>query len=282
MAARKPTADSAQRKITVIFGYSLFVLTVAALIISTVIPYTTILMNPVVLHFNVVMIMFSFVAAAIVPILVAYIIGDKAARNKDKLTHHFDGILLGALAYALSLVISGIGYPAIAASNVLPTPWPIVVASIWPVVATIVVTALVSIGYHSRTRKTGESVLNYKPYQLVLFASLAIGVASSLFYAAQSLNPGVLLNLVVPFIFVAIGYTILKKSQPIKRVRLAFATIAAIFGYAAMLQTGQLFIYAGYDTVAMIVTTVAGLGVWAVYLMLMARTIKKTNAKKRK
>jgi len=270
MATRTQISELSRQKVTVIFGYSLFATAIMAVIISTVIPLGTILFSPHVKQLNVWMILIAFVAAAIVPFLVAYIIGDKATRAKSKVTHHYNGVLFGALAYWLSQLFVSIGaLPFRAIWGTIDSVWAAPVANIWPILATIVVIAIVAVSYHSRKQKAGESVLQYTPYQLLLFGSVLISLVLSQQYITEgSQIIGGLLNIAVPLILIGISYTSIARVYPRKPARLVVAIVAVTFGYLAMQLAMELTYNVTYSVFLGIVATVIGVAVWVGYVRL--------------
>ena len=92
-----PTTKTKIQKnsITVRFGYALFALMVLSVVTSTIIPLSQALSYPTARHLNIWLMLLSFSAAAVLPLLVSYLIGDKVTHNKNKLLHHYNGVLFG-------------------------------------------------------------------------------------------------------------------------------------------------------------------------------------------
>ena len=151
------------KKITIIFGYSLFALLVLATTISTIIPFGSMLLNPTVRHLNVAVLLVSLVAGAILPPLVSYLIGDRATHSKSKLDHHFNGVLFGIASYWLSTFFFFIASDVI--SNIrsaFSEPLATAIVS-WPILPTLIILTAVAFGY-VKSKKKVVSVLEYKPY----------------------------------------------------------------------------------------------------------------------
>ena len=278
MATPKQTNENSQRKITIIFGYSLFVVALAAVIVSIIIPWSTILLNPTSKHLSVIVILLSFVSASIVPFIVSFIIGDKTTRTRNRVTHHYNGVLFSVLAYWLSIFFSSIGAlsPII---RTIPGVWMVAAVNAWPILATIFVITVLALRYHGRTQKTGESVLQYKPYQLLLIASVAATLALTQQYLAEGYQvAGGILNIAIPTIFLAIAYLVLSKVHSIKLTRLSSAIIAFSFGFTTMTFAGQFGAIIGYSALTTLSVTIIGLAVWVLYLWLNLDSTKKLKA----
>jgi MFS family permease len=279
MATQKKVSENGQRKITIIFGYGLFVAALAAVIVSTVIPLSRILLNPVANRLNVTAMLITFVAAAIIPFLVAYIIGDRTTRAKNKVTHHYNGILFAVMAYWLTLLFSFIGpFVATPIRQVIPAFWMLQVVNTWPVLLTIIIIAIIAFSYHARKKKEGTSVLQYRPYQFVLLVSLVAPLILNLSQIAGGYLLTSLLNIGVPAIFIGISYIALRKIQPLKQARLTHAIIAFTFGIVSMQFAAQLVINLPVTTVfTALAMTAVGVAVWVLYLWLSVHATNKTK-----
>ncbi len=278
MAKQKRAIENYQRKVTIIFGYVLFTTAIAAVIVSTIIPWSNLLFSPGIKHLNVLSTLFALVAAAIVPFLVAYIIGDKTTRSKNRLAHHYNGVLLGVMAYWLSLFFNAISsYTVMPIREAVTEYWISTVINAWPIIATIAIIAIIAIGYHARTQKAEESILQYRPYQLVLLASLTAPLVLTLPQIVDGYLLASFLNIGIPIMFVAISYAILKRLQLLRRVRLTHAIIAVTFGIVAMQFAAQLMRDAYYNTVTTFVMVAIGVTVWVLYLWLSLRQLRKAR-----
>ena len=268
MATRTQISERSRQKTTIIFGYSLFATAVVAVILSTVIPWGKLFFNQHVKHMSVLMILIAFVAAAIVPFLVAYIIGDKATRAKNKVTHHYNGVLFGTLAYWLSQLFASIGtLPFQVSGAAVDTTWAAPIANMWPIVATIILITIIAVSYHAKKQKVGESVLQYRPYQVLLFLSVIVSLVLSQQFLAEGYQPiGGLLNIAMPLVLIGISYMVITKAYPRKLSRLVVAIVAVTFGYLAMRLAMELTYNITYSVFLGIVATVIGVTVWVGYL----------------
>lgn len=267
----KQTNINSQRNVTVLFGYSLFVLTVAALLLS-MIPWGAVMFfNPVVKHFNVALTLVSFIAAVVLPPFVSYILGDRSTHSKNKVLHHFNGVLFGIATYWLSLLAGSLSSLTVSlVRDTFAEPWATVING-WPIVAIILIMAIVGTTYAHRQKDNG-SVLQHLPYQFVLIA----GAISTFVYAStnqyyiQSIAWLVsTLYIVLPALMIVISYKALAKAQPSRSSRLAFAIVAVSIGFIAMTTSAQFIWYLSrYEFIPMII----GVIVWAIYLRLISRT----------
>jgi hypothetical protein len=276
MATQKKTSENGQRKITIIFGYGLFVAALAAVIVSTIIPLSTMLLNPVVNRLNVIATLIIFVAGAIIPFLVAYIIGDRTTRAKNKVTHHYNGVLFAVMAYWLSLFFSLIGPFAVdPIRGAIPELWMLQVANSWPILATIVIITIIAVSYHARKQKEGTSVLQYRPYQFVLLVSFIAPLILPLPQITDGYILTQLLSIGALAIFIGISYIVLRKIQPLKQARLTHAIVAVTFGIVSMQFAAQLIRDVPY-TIFMAIAII-GAAVWVLYLWLSVHSTSKTK-----
>jgi len=262
---------SSQRNVTVFFGYSLFVLTLVAVTVSTVIPLGNLFFSPSVRHFNVALTLASFVAAAILPPLVSYILGDRSTHNKNKVSHHFNGVLFGIASYWLSLLSGLMGSMTISlVRDNFAEPWATVING-WPILAIILVMAVVATTY-AHSRKDKGSVLQHVPYQIVLIAGMVstfVYLSTGQYYMQDFAWLVSARYIVVPTAMIAISYKSLAKAQPSRLSRLTFAVVAVSIGFIAMTTAGQ---FISYLTTNELVPMFVGVIVWLVYLRLVSRT----------
>lgn len=258
------------KKVTVAFGYSLFALTVAAVVLSTVVPYVSMLLNPLVRHLNVVLILVTFVSAAILPPLLSYLIGDRSTHNKNKTLHHYNGILFAVSAYWLITLFS------FYASGVISGIWAsitwdynLVLVNALPIIATLVILAVVATIY-SRHQKAGSSVITSAAYQVVLiggFAALLVSSIVQLFSTESAYIVWALLTVLIPLVLATVSYAAIR-DQPSRRSRLTAAVVAVTMGYVAVSVASQLSSYISFNT---LIPIVIGIVVWATYLRLSTR-----------
>ncbi len=241
---RKQKHADGIKKLTIIFGYSLFVLLLLALVLFTIIPFGSILFDPAVRHFSVALSLTALIAGAVLPTLISYFFGDLATRIKSSTDRHFNGVLFGIAAYWLSNLFTFISsndieYVRKSFSEPLATA-----INGWPVLATVVVMSAVAIRY-ARQKKYQASLLESRSYQLVLFGGIVAVFAYALIYG---FHPGsnsdwrpLLESVVVPMIFFGLSYSALFGRSITKSSRLTLAAVALSIGYIAYSVWGQLF-----------------------------------------
>lgn len=251
------------QNVTILFGYSLFAFTLLAIIISTVIPFSSILSSPTAKHLNVVIVMIGLVAGTLVPPLISYILGDRATKTKSKVSHHFNGVLFGILAYWLSLLLTLLGSDSVLKIRESFTEPLATIIVGWPILAITFVMAILAISYASRNVKV--SVLHYKPYQFILLAT----VIGTFLYILINQNQwdifGTLATL-IPIVLIGISYRILPKISTPKLTLASNAIIAASMGVIAASLVGQL----GFAISAELIL-LTELIVWMVYMWLILR-----------
>lgn len=261
---------------TILFGYGLFAFIVVDVLISTVIPWTTILFNPHTNHLNVWVFTISLAAGVILPTLIAYILGDRATHVKNKASHHYNGVLFGVAAYWLSLIFSVVGGSLIEAlPNNLPSTAMSAIVNGWPIVATTIVMGFVAFSYaHHQKNKT--SVMEHAPYQWTLVGSViaffVIGIIIPVMTHAEMLLIS-FVPLVLTVVAVLISYTALRHLRS-RHLRVMSAVTATTFGLVALSVATRIaadIFYVGVSIVPTIVAIAFGLAVWIGYLVVVAR-----------
>lgn len=267
---KKKKLELTHQKVIVWLGYMLFGVIIIGTILSTVIPWSQLLLQPYVRHWNVSILLLTLVAGAILPVLIAYFIGDKTTRGKNKLMHHYNGVLFGVLAFWLSLLFSFIG------SNILNTlrmsnlPDSLVsVISMWPILATVIILVVIAIT-HTRSHKNG-SVLTYTPYQALLLVCVAVSSALPLIiYLAMTRDNYFqnLLSVIVPVVFILISYLILRKRNKETRINhLMLATLIVSMGLITVNVVNQVLPYGVFiddpiNIISSVVSIIVGVAVW--------------------
>lgn len=149
----------------VVTGYTLFSLLVIATLLSTTIPFGRMLFDPRILHFNVAVTAIALTIGSILPILLGYIIGNYSVKSKSKLTHHFNGILLGLLGYWM---MTSLAVLITIPDALLPDPnMRIVFFNLFPGIGVAVITAILAI-LHIRSRYAKQDILEYRPFSILL------------------------------------------------------------------------------------------------------------------
>ena len=273
MKKHKNTSSS-HNKVTTIFGYSLFALMVVSFLATTAIPFSFTLQYPTARHFNIVVMIVAFAIAVILPALASYFIGDKATHSKNKALHHYNGVLFGIAAYWVSTVFSWIGFSSIFGMN-SPFPGPLVVTNVAPVILTIIVMVIIAVNY-AKKKKSTTSVLQYKPFQILLIASVAGAFVVPYVGVPADFNAiaGSILWLLAPVVAIGIAYKVLARYQATRLARLSDAIIAMSLGWVTiwLVNSFMAFIQLPYQ-VASIPGYVGGIAIFICYLYL--RTGKK-------
>jgi len=183
----------------VIVGYILFALLVITTIISTTIPFGTILSHPQSLKVNVTIAMLALTIGAVLPVLVGYIVGDRSIKSKNIMSHHFNGVLFGLLAYWTMTLITGF-IPV--SSEVFPDHnTRMILVNIVPSIGVAIVTLLLAIS-HLRSKEASHDIIEYKPF----VAALVIGAAAT---PIASLIRDIVTNHVGFYSFLSLGFVAL-------------------------------------------------------------------------
>lgn len=271
MVKNKKTTP-AYDKTTIIFGYALFALTIVSFLISTAIPFSFSFQYPGARHFNIAVMVVSFAIATFLPILAAYFIGDRATHAKNKTLHHYNGILFGVAAHWSTVLFSWIGFSSILGLGDNAFPASLVVSNVVPVVLTILLMAALAIAY-THKQKNNTSVLQYKPYQMILISSVVFATVYpyfSGFFDAGLL--AIITTISLPIIATAIAYKVLAKFQSTRLARLSDAIIAMSMGWIAIWLANSLISLSQLPyQLANILGYVSGLIVFVVYLYLRLR-----------
>lgn len=276
---QKTTAKSKQNvnkkhSTTVIFGYGLFLLTVLSLISWTVIPLGSVLTSPTVRHFNIIVLIISFVAAAILPALGSYILGDRATHIKNTVLHHYNGVLFGIAAYWIASALNFIGYTQLLHVGNLPIPFPIIVATAVPIILTVAVMAFVAITY-AKKQKNKSSVLEHHPYQIVLIGSIAALYVSIAMNSNFNTDDNLWTNILpfaFPVVLTFVSYKILAKYHTSRLAGFTDAVAAMSLGYITLSSIMSFIAYLDLHlSVTLAYSYVLTLAVWTVYLYLQNR-----------
>jgi len=274
----KNTSKSKQKlnnnNATVIFGYSLFALIVLGSLLWTVIPLSNALFYPTSRHFNIIALMISFVAAAILPALASYALGDRATHNKNRALHHYNGVLFAIAAFWVATALSFVVWAPLASISELPVPLPSVLASAVPIILAVAVMTFLAITY-TKKKKNSSSVLEHRPYQIVLIGFiLALNLSLAL---SGNYDSGVKLwEIITPYIYpvvvVFVSYRVLAKYHISRFARLTDALIAMSFSYITMTSIGSYIAFLNLHwSVTLIWSYIIALVVWVAYLYLRTR-----------
>ncbi len=262
-------------KTTVAFGYGLFALFFTSVILTTIFPMVSTFFSPSVRHFNVIVFMISITAGAILPTLLSYFIGDWATHAKNRLIHHFNGVLFGITAFWISLLINYFGVDTVTwLRSIFPDSLALVVNSSWQIAIPVLIMAIVAVAY-SRQQKIRSTVLEYKPYQAILFGSIIISAIGIL---ANALDPDaffitVLLAIGIPLLLIILSYVALLKLPLSKLTRLTLSVVSMSFALIATYIESTLFSYMTTHNNFLLLTLITGVVVMLTYLVLIRRRV---------
>ncbi len=226
----------------VVVGYTLFSLLVIATLLSTTIPFGRMLFDPRVLHFNVAVTAIALTVGSVLPVLVGYIIGNYSVKSKSKLSHHFNGILLGLLGYWMMTSLAVL----ITIPDGLFTDYNmrIVFFNLFPGIGIGVITTILAI-LHVRSRYAKQDILEYRPFSVVLIVLIFILPVWSLVnnIITNTVNVYSFVSLAIIFVLGLISYASLRKVRFSKYRRLVWSAISVSVVFVAMYISFQL-IYA--------------------------------------
>jgi hypothetical protein len=264
-------------KVTTIFGYILFALTVLSFLFTTAIPFGFSLQYPTARHLNIIVIILVFGITAILPALVSYLIGDRATHAKNKALHHYNGVLFGIAAYWVAILFSWVGFSSVLFVSSYPYPLPLIVNNVIPVILTIILMAVIAINY-AKKRNNKLSVLQYQPFQVTLITSVLIGFVYP--YVSGNFAAGfmaVIGTLAIPVVFTAIAYKVLAKYHITRLTGLSDALVALSMGWIATWLASTFITTAMREPsqlsfqIASILAYVVGLVAYVTYLYLRTR-----------
>lgn len=217
----------------VVTGYTLFVLLLISVFFSTTLPFVSILSHPSSLKINASIAMISLTIGALLPVLVGYGIGDRSIKSKSKLTHHFNGILFGLLAYwfmvltTLFMTIPPYLFPDM---NIY-----LVLVNILPGICVAIATFIIAF-MHVRSKQAKHDVLEYKPFVFIFVISiLVMSLASSIYTIAT--NTVNFSTFFAPLMIAVIGlivYMTLRKLNMSKLQKIGWTAVSLSVLYVAM------------------------------------------------
>lgn len=219
----------------VVTGYILFFLLTIGVLVSTTIPFGIMLFNPRVLHGNVAVLLIALTVGALLPVTLGYIIGDQSVKTKNRLSHHFNGVLFGLLAFWVATLFSVfVTLPAhLLGDNQIVLP--IVINNLLPAIAVAAIAAALAIG-HVRSSRAKQDVLAYKPFSLLLIACIVALPLWSLIYniATNTLNIWSFLDPIGIILFGVVSYFTLRKTRVSMGGKVVWAAVSISSFYIAM------------------------------------------------
>lgn len=267
-----------QMRVTVYFGYGLFLLTAISLFVS-ITPWFGEFIGDSRNFVNMVMLLLTFIIAAILPPLIGYMVGDSSTRSKSNLIHHHNGVLFGLLGVWLYLLSDSLMYYIEVKINYSDMVYYYLMQLV-PVAITVVALLVFAFYFAFKTRRQG-ALIDYPPFQaliigvpLVLIANIVVSP-----YLFASINLDALLANVIPFGLVLlvlglVGYWVLGKRTGTFIERLTFTFIAIGFSVVTAIVCAQFSAGIGWRQEAVLYVIAVLLGVWAAYLLLLRRATR--------
>ncbi len=231
------TVDKNIYRPLVITGYVLFTLLVVGVFFSTTLPLGQVLFSPHPRHFNVALFMITLTAGSLLPAILGYSIGDHSTKAKEKIVHHFNGVLFGLLALWIMLILSTLLWliPEIPA---IPPNTLLVITNMIPSII-VAVTAVFLTVAHIRSRQAKYDIIQYKPFGLSLIASIIV-LPLTIFIHASSISAGMFIPFLFTIILGSVSYATLHKSKLGTFDKVAWAAISVSVAYAAGFILAQL------------------------------------------
>jgi len=282
-AVKASKSNDRQMRVTVYFGYGLFLLTFLALVLSAI-PWLRFYEIEGVKYLNITMLLISFVFTALAPPLIGYFAGDGATRAKSKLVHHYNGVLFGVLGVWVWLVAT-----MLSTYTQFLIPISTTFENTLLILSPAIIAALVTITlatYYARSARHQGLLIDYKPYRWALIISattLILSVGASALMTidyGNDLAMSLLINLVTPAAFVlaavVAGYWILGRAGGTRGERLTRSLVAVGFSIVGLTLFGQL---VSLITQWQPISIFYGIGfvaiVWLTYLLLLRRALVK-------
>lgn len=219
----------------VFIAYVLFALLIVSIILSTLIPFGGLLFTPRVLYWNVILLTVFLVVGAILPVLIGYFVGDQSVKSKSKLTHHFNGVLFGLLAYWMMTIVSMI--MSIQSDYFMQSPnWGVIIQNVVPSAVIALVTCSLAVA-HVRGRQARQDILDYKPYSallitLTLLAPVIWSLPGIFLNQDYSLYP--IVQLVITLIIGAVSFISLQKTAMSLYSKIVWSAVSITVAYVAV------------------------------------------------
>jgi hypothetical protein len=267
----------------VVTGYILFGLLAITTFISTTIPFGILLLNPYVIHDNVAVTVAALTLGAVLPVLAGYIIGGRAVRSKNSLSHHFNGMLFGLLGY---WVMTFVGLFVIPAEFLMEDfKARLIVMNVVPAVLVAVVSAVLAI-WHVRSHQSSKDVIEFKPFSVVLIvALLALPVWTLVLNVLSgSINGYSVVSLAAPVLIGAIVLFTLRKTRLSRYQKVVWTAISLSVAFVMSYVFSQLtHTFASHLGVAPTVEAQTGVGIvgtalaiggWIIYWRIQVKSLR--------
>ncbi len=272
---KKQRIIAERQRITILFGYGFFAILLLIVLWQTVVPWAAMFLEPGVIKHNVALTVVALASVAVLPSLMAYIIGDRSTPKRlGARAHQYNGVMFGFAAYWLSLFLAMAGSGSINTFRLsLPQPWSII-AMAWPIVAIIAILAAVAIAY-SRKKRPSTLIIDYRPFQLVFIGSIVatfVYVLSGQLYTFSTIGVITFIYVVLPLLVGLISYRFLDVIPETQMGRITLSGVALTVLFVAVTLTGQLLYEFNQNPV---LPLIIGVFVWAAFLWTMSRKALK-------
>ena len=222
-------------------GYMLFALLIISILLSTVIPFGRMLFTPHVIYFNVVLFTVSLTIGAILPVLIGYLIGNRSLKSSSKLTHHFNGILFGLLAYWIMTIVSML--ISIRSDYLMQSPTiGVIVINTVPSIIVALTTAILAVT-HVRSHQARQDILQYTPYSMTL---IVLTLAMPLFWSLldivldQTFSLYPLIQLAITLAIATVSYATLRSTHLGRYSKVVWSAVSVSIAYVLVFVLFQL------------------------------------------
>lgn len=281
---KKPVNKQQPRDIKVLtmYGYGFFLASIVAILFSTVIPFSGLLLNPLVNHSNVILTLFTLVGAALLPPLAGYFVGEATTRSRSKWVHHYNGVLFAIASVWITYVLGTVDYLLPQSFFTQADFWS-TLARFWSAAVTILVLVVIGMSYARRGNKQA-SLLAYRPFQIAFIGSITAHVVLTLVQLVVQLRDdsslplsivGLLLSVILPVAVTLISYAVLRRSYVKVGERLTASFLSLSVWYVSTVVVTQLLwllpIWDAFLTsyiTQMVAGVVVSVGLWVAYLIL--------------
>lgn len=270
--------------------WSAFGLFVVAAVFSTLIPMVNMLQQDGVRVLNATAMMISLALGLLLPGILAYLVGMYATSTKTREGRHLNSALFVVFAYVSSIALGTIT-SVVLASQISNDIWRIVVMNVMPAVLSALVLASVAVAHSRAGAVSKKSVIEYRPFVLLLAVAVASLAISPLLMSIESdqgsLNWSSAITALVVVLIFAGSYMSLKSSKLSSWAMVAWGLVSVSMAWVIMYSVSQAFsallaIAMPYPTVtsqfvSSIVSTLLVIGLWIAYWVVQVKALKSTK-----
>jgi len=226
----------------VVTGYILFSLLVVATLLSTTIPWGQMLIANLtrVSHYNLAVFFIALTVGAVLPVLLGYIIGNSSVKSKSKLSHHFNGVLFGLLAFWIMTIFAVL----VTIPSELFSSQPnerVILINLLPCIGVAIITTIIAI-VHARSRQSKHDILLYKPFSVSLIASIVVLPLWSLInnISTNSVSVDSFVSLLTVLILGVLSYVTLRKAKLSTYDKVVWSAVSVSVFFVASFVSSQL------------------------------------------